>query len=108
MNISHTSTQIPMVALVKVFNIGRGACILFYEKGLSPLSVPESRSPTHVPVSRNIHFRLPIHECPPVLASAFVNWNTAAITAAITAAGISVWAVSHSSLAISTPLLAVL
>jgi len=31
--------------------------ILLYEK-LSPLSVPESRSPTHVPVSRNIRFRL--------------------------------------------------
>jgi hypothetical protein len=42
---------------VKVFNISRGACIPFYEK-LSFLSVPESRSPTHVPVSRNIRFRL--------------------------------------------------
>ena len=31
--------------------------ILLYEK-LSPLSVPESRSPAHVPVSRNICFRL--------------------------------------------------
>jgi hypothetical protein len=39
---------------VKVFNIPRGVCIVFYEK----LSVPESRSPTHVPVSRNICFRL--------------------------------------------------
>jgi hypothetical protein len=42
---------------VKVFNIPREACILLYEK-LSTLSVPESRSPTHVPVSRNIRFRL--------------------------------------------------
>jgi len=36
------------------------------------------------------------------MRSAFVNWNTAAITAAIIAAGISVWAVS--TLAILTPL----
>jgi hypothetical protein len=47
-----------MITLVKVFNIPRGACIPFYEKKVSPLSVPESQSPTHVPVSRNIHFRL--------------------------------------------------
>jgi hypothetical protein len=47
----------PYEQSLKVFNILRAACIMFYEK-LSPLSVPESRSPTHVPVSRNIHFRL--------------------------------------------------
>ena len=32
--------------------------------------------------------------------SAFVNWNTAAITAAIIAAGISVWAVSRFSISL--------
>jgi hypothetical protein len=58
---------------VKVFNLLRGACIAFYEK-LSPLSVPESRSPTHVPVSRNIHFRLVLEKLKrPNFASLFCD-----------------------------------